>query len=312
MKRLHPSNLVDWQGCGKRFELITMMDERPRWRNHQAINGTAIHSVIERIHRDGLWDTGPQEIQRLYVDSFAAAILEPKNPNESLSPVFWGDMGDEAGGLAYHAPDSIAMIEGYRGDERNRDAEILLLENTWRATFGGFDWEGTIDQVRRGAGGSIELVDLKTGKERPGPIPLAMWPQGLTYAMASEHAVFHPRGADQHTPWTPMSFKVSRLTWAHLRDYVPYKRSGRTPSGVVYKAGDTRGQVFYTIDVKPKVLDAHAREIRMFADAVQAGRFERRPSNHQCSRCTVSEVCLRDFTESVDGLVPSFAVEGEE
>jgi len=93
---------------------------------------------------------------------------------------------------------------------------------------------------------------------------------------------------------------VGRVTWLHLRDYIPYRKNGARADGTAYRKGDQRGPAYYSLEVTPQLLDAHAREIALFAKAVEAGRFERRPSNYQCSRCKVTEACLRAFMGSLD------------
>jgi len=298
--RLHPSSLGDWQGCGKRFELAEIKREPPAYRHPAALNGTAIHHVIDLIHREGLWTATPERISALYRDAFLYAESHAKDHERDV-PVRWGDLVDRDGAFREFEPDVLAMLDGYRADVRNRDSKILLSEANWRATFGGHDWEGTLDQAREMWGGSglVHLVDLKSGAERPHAVAHRMWPQGFTYAMALRDAVFRPVGADEWAPWRPQQLEVGRVSWLHLRDYIPYERAS-TRGGVSYKKGDLRGPVFYDVEITPARLDSHAREIAMFAEAVKLGRFERRPSTYQCSRCKVFERCLLEFGSALD------------
>lgn len=299
LPRLHPSSLVQWQSCGRQFEIETMRRVPPAWRHPSALNGTAIHRVIDLVHSRNLWNVDRAAIAAVYRECFSWAVLNPVREEEANVPVFWGEHRDEETAFPRLAADGLDMINGYRHDPRNREAKILVSEGKWRATFGGFDWEGTIDQARDLGDGTVQLVDLKSGQERMNATSLALWPQGFTYVLALAHAVFRPIAADQFAPWTPLKLNVSRLSWLHLRDYIPYLKASRRGS-VEYKRGDLRGPAFYDVEVTKQALSSHVREIGMFAQAVASGRFERRPSTYQCSRCKVAATCLKDFYGSLD------------
>ncbi len=305
---LHPSSMADWQGCGKRFWLSSVERVRPEWRHPATLNGTAIHSVIESIHSLRLWDASREDLAPLWSSAFDIAELQPSYEEEKGVLVWWGEYQDRAGAKAAMAADALDMLDGYRTDLQNRNAEVLAAEARWRATFGGFDWEGTLDQARAFGENTVEVVDFKSGRERLTGPAFRMWPQGLSYALALAHALFRPLDAPEHAPWKSLNLDVTRVTWLHLRDYIPYKKSGHRGGGTPYVKGERKGPAHYSLEITPKMLEEHAKEVSLFAKAVEAGRFERRPSNYQCSRCKVAERCLRDFTDHIDGLDPSAAI----
>jgi hypothetical protein len=245
-------------------------------------------------------------VAEVYADAFSWAITNPVREEECDSPVFWGDMADEATARAAYAADALAMLDGYRADARNRRAKVLVQEALWRATFGRFDWEGTLDRADSLDGGGVELLDFKSSRDEIDPVPLSMWPQGLTYALALGHAVFRPVGAGPHAPWSPLALKARKLTWVQLRDYIPYVKRGTRRDGTTYQPGDLRGPVYHSVEVTNAMLESHAREIAMFAMAVESGRFPRRPSNNQCTyRCKFTERCRIDFNTELSGLDPA-------
>ena len=293
---LHPSDFEAWRGCDKRFELTTLRREPPAWRHPAAVNGTAIHAVIGWIHSDKLWDKDRDFLATIYADEFHDAIENPIRPEERGVRIAWGDMGDEFGARAKYAADALTMLDGYRADQRNKDAKLLLSEGRWRAELAGFKFAGTLDQARDLGDGTVELVDLKSGVERRDEVPLKLWGQGLTYAIALQHADFSSITDER---WAPLSLRVARVTWAHLQDYVPYKKKS-VRAGRTYLLGDMRGPVFYPIEVTAQALASHAAELHMFAESVASGRFPRRPSNYECSRCKVAEACLLGFHGSLD------------
>lgn len=293
---LHPSNMMVWQGCGKQFDLEIMHGVAPKFLHPAAVNGTALHVVFDHIHTDNLWDATEDVLATMYKDSFHWAIANPSVEKDRGLPVRWGDLQDEFTAAAKMAADAMAMINGYRRDLRNRLAKVLITEGRWRANFAGFDWEGRLDQARDLGEGKTELIDWKSGVDNVEEPFLAMWPQGLTYAIASENAEFMKRGTDV---WTPLHLSVTKCTYVKLRDYIPYEKAGKKKGGT-FKRGDLRGPVFRTVEITPQILASHIQEMRFFSEAVHNGRVERRPSTYQCNRCRVAERCLRDFRGSLD------------
>lgn len=306
---LHPTGMVKYQECGKRFDLETISRVVPQWRVPQALNGTAIHRTIAWFHL-GNWDATEDEVRHKYAESFAKAIEDPYYVEERGVPVKWPDGSDPQFAAAEFAADALEMIEGYRKDPRNRAAKVVAVEVEWSMGWDGFNWAGTIDQIRVEKD-RLVVVDLKSGQNRPPAAFLALWPQGLTYARAvhgdgAEHAHVSPRKTFAALPDLP----VEKMVWVHLRDYVPYKRK-TTRQGRVYLAGDLRGQAYYDAPVTPAALQAHAKEMSAFADAVRAGRFDRRPSIQNCARCSVRNVCLATFGEYESGALSSLLSQEE-
>lgn len=297
---LHLSTLDDWRGCGKRFELSTLRRVAPLWRHPAALNGTAIHRLIEAVHAEELWDAPRADMAELYAAAFHFAVECPTYEHERGVPVWWGKAQDERGGMAEYAADALEMIDGYRADIRNRAARLVLSEARWRADMAGHRWAGMLDQARELGDGAVELVDLKSGRTRLADVPLRLWGQGLGYAIALGHAEFMPMEHAAAEPWRSFELKVSRVTWLQLRDYVPYLKGGRRSDGTSYVKGDLRGRAHYSVAVTPETLRAQAEEMRLFAEAIAAGRFERRPSNYQCGMCRVQEACLTQFYGTLD------------
>jgi RecB family exonuclease len=307
---LHLTSMQDWQGCGHRFELTELRGAAPQSRSPKAINGTAIHRVIDQVHKHNLWEAGRDTIAEFYAAAFREAIDQPARESEVGVEIAWGEHLDAATAQAAFAGDALAMIDGYRVDVRNRLADLIVSECEWRATFASRAWAGRIDQARRLQDGTVQVVDLKSGAEKISATALQLWMQGLGYSVALENAEFRHIG-NGNGEWKPLHLPVSKVTWLHLRDYIPYLRGGKTKNGGTYKAGDHRGPAFYNLEVTDQAKRSVLREMQLFSDAVEAGRFERRPSVYQCSRCKVTAACLREFGVP-EGATSDVEVNGED
>lgn len=294
---LHPSNMMVWQACGKQFDLEVLHGVPPAFLHPAAVNGTALHIVLDRVHRDNLWESPEDQIGTLYKDAFHWAVENPSMDKDRGLPIRWGKLQDEFTAHSNMSAEGMDMINGYRRDPRNRTAKVQITEGRWRANLAGIPWEGRLDQARDRGDGTSELLDWKSGVDNVTDLFLSMWPQGLTYAIASENAEFMQGGTDE---WKPLHLSVKQCTYVKLRDYIPYLKSGSRKDGSTYKKGDVRGPVFRSIEITPQVLASHLQEMRFFSEAVRSGRVERRPSTYQCNRCRVWERCVRDFRGSLD------------
>lgn len=296
----HPSDFEKWRGCDKRFELEVLHGEPSRTLHPKSVNGTAIHTVIEWMH-SGIDGWRPESTDKVivanqYRAAFARAIEHPRMERDRGLPVAWGDYIDEDHARATFATEALDMLKGYANDPRNQTAQIAAMHRQWRAEIDGNMWAGEIDRLDYEPGGTYTICDFKSGAKL-NPVPLAMWHQ-LIYAIGYQMATGN---------------KVKRVRWIALPDYVPYLRSGKTKDGREYRAGQMRGPAYYDVEVNDVVLTGMREEMRMFADAVRAGRFPRRPSNYQCSMCGVSDACVAGFRASFRGVNPSLvAYEGGE
>lgn len=295
----HLSDFSGWRGCDKRYELEVLGGATPAFRHPAALNGVAIHRVVDQVHAHELWDIDSEGLSDAWAAAFEWAIEHPVNPEEAGVPIRWGEFMDEAHARSTFARDALAMVRGYMADPRNREAEVLVAHGRWRAKIGGALWAGELDQVRRESDGSYSVIDLKTGQDRPSGPPLELWAQ-VGYSLALRDAEFLRFDDEGEVVWTPISIQPRRVAWLHMRDYIPYLRSGKTSSGRTYRAGEMRGQAFYYVDVNAQSLEGIAREMGLFTSSVARGDFPRRPSSYECARCHVRERCLASYRGEID------------
>lgn len=283
----HPSDFEKWRGCDKRYELEVMNAHPPRSRSPKAINGSAIHYVLEWMHTgtNGFRDDSLDDV---YAAAFRRAVDEPVNDAERGVPIDWGDFMDADHARAHYASEALGMLRGYAADPRNRNATVIAVHHKWKATIDGAPWSGEIDRIDGNADGTVTICDFKSGTKLSA-VPLKMWHQ-IVYAIGLLEAT---------------GLNASIMRWIALPDYVPYLRSGKTKDGREYKRGQTRGIAYYDVTITKDVVDAMRSEMRMFVDSVRSGRFPRRPSNDMCGRCRVSDVCLAGFRASIVGIDPS-------
>lgn len=267
------SHIETWQECPHRYELLYEQDVKPAWRHPKGLNGTALHDSIRSIHQDELWDLDDAGMRDMWGAAFRHAADEPHELQDVDVPVHWGEFGDMDGALAKMGGDATWMLAGYRDDPRNRDAAVIGLEVAYEIDIGGVPVRGRIDQVRDLDG--LHVVDTKSTGMAPDESFLAVWTQGWIYAKAVERIL-------RERPKT--------VTWVQLRDYIPYKAKPKD---------GPRGRAYYTMDVTDGAMISIEREIKLFHAAVQAGRFERRPSSIGCSYCRVSGRCISGFRDAL-------------
>jgi RecB family exonuclease len=287
-RALHASDLALYRRCEYRFKLANESETRPSFRHPAALIGTAIHRTIESLHANVAGIATPEDL-RAQIELYFQDEID--HGQDSDIPVLWPLNGDAAKKRQSLLDDAFEMIAGYWIDPRNSEAKLAGLEVEWDCELLGRPFQGRIDQVRVLEDATLQILDLKSGAERPGETFLTLWPQAHVYALAAARgALFEGR-------------KVSKVTWVHLRDYIPYKIN-RPAQGIV--KGERRGPAFYDVPITERSIASMEQELAGFISALDSDRFPRRPSNHNCSSCPYAAVCLSDF---IGGPVPDTKME---
>ena len=141
--------------CGKQFWFKYYQDEFEEQRTPPLAFGSAIHKVIEILHKDGdKWEPG--KWQRLWDDHWTehAALVTEWAPvrKPTYAKLGWNMLSDYV--------------------EKNRGVNVLASELGFTHTIGDYQLRGVIDQVRRMDDGSLMVVDFKTTAKEPDPIVL--------------------------------------------------------------------------------------------------------------------------------------------
>ena len=279
MQQLRQSLINQYLFCPKSFELEQIQGVRPLYRSHAALNGSAIHELLHRMH-NGHWNLNPEWMYEEVLQQ-----LEFEGP-EQLIPVDWNNREAE---VSRYREDAVEIICNYRLKPYNRDAEVILSEAPFTVKVGRVEFTGTVDQIRRNPDGTLELIDFKTSSRTPNEAALASSYQLILYSLAMLYGTFHTANEAVRFIQLP-----DYATWYHLRNHIPYKRK-TTVGDQVYQKGDEKpGDPRHRISITPDMISAFRKDVGKIARAIHEGIFPRVASTATCSLCKFAQACLQD------------------
>ena len=209
--QLRQSTIKDWLSCPLMFRFRHVEQLKPAYRGVAAIHGSALHLAIHRLHRLEF----KADVGMLYRDALNEVMLQ-----DSDIPVAWKQSREEdMQGMEDHA---FEILTGYGAWEENRSCRLLYSEVQFKVKVGGYELTGTIDQVRQNSSGEVDLVDLKSGMQRPRAIALRRDWQLSLYAYALKYGRLLINGS-----WVQIRLNVDRAVIYHLRAHERYKRNSK-------------------------------------------------------------------------------------
>ncbi len=217
---LRQSTIKDWLNCPLMYRYRHVEGLKPAFRNLAALHGSALHLAIHELHTKGF----DQDLAEVYGRSFTQVMDE-----EPEIPIHWKE-GMEAD-LARLQANAAEILEGYSRYTENRNATVLFSEVRFRVKIRGYELSGTMDQVRRNSSGGYELIDLKSGMQRPNLKSLPVDWQLSLYAYALKYGELLVDGS-----WIRPRLSVDRTVIYFLRAHEKYKRSSKYG-----KQGDEKG-----------------------------------------------------------------------
>ena len=224
---LRQSTIKDWLSCPLMFRFSHVLQLAPSYRSLAAIHGSALHLCIHRLHFEGF----DLDLGLLY-----ARALKEVLESESHIPIRW-KKGVEEDRLIMltHAAE---ILKGYVNHEQNHTSTLMYSEVKFRLRVNGMLLTGTIDQVRRNLDSSLELIDLKSGMQRPMKHALQRDWQLNLYAYALRYGEIFI-----HSSWVRIRMKVHRTSIYFLRAHEIYKRDGKYG-----KKGSQKGQPWISVE----------------------------------------------------------------
>lgn len=224
---LRQSTIKDWLSCPLMFRFSHVLQLAPSYRSLAAIHGSVLHLCIHRLHLEGFC----QDLGLLY-----SKALEEVLESESHIPIGW-KKGVEEDRLIMktHAEE---ILQGYVNHEQNRTSTLMYSEAKFRVRVSGMMLTGTIDQVRCNLDSSLELIDLKSGMQRPMKHALQRDWQLNLYAYALRYGEIFV-----HSSWVRIRMKVHRTSIYFLRAHEIYKRDGKYG-----KKGSQKGQPWISVE----------------------------------------------------------------
>lgn len=208
---LRQSTIKDWLSCPLMFRYRHVLKLDPSYRSLAAMHGSALHQCIHRLHLEGF----DLDLGQLYTRA-----LEEILDSETHIPIRWKKGVDEDRLIMKtHAEE---ILKGYVDHEQNRHSTLLYSEAKFRVRVSEVMLTGTLDQVRRKMDATLELIDLKSGMQRPLKHALHRDWQLNLYAYALRYGeVFHEGS------WVRKRMKVARTSIYFLRAHEIYKRAGK-------------------------------------------------------------------------------------
>jgi len=207
---IRQSTIKTWLNCPLMMKYRYLDDLEPSFRHPAALHGSSLHLVLYWLHTES-WHLDTSEMYRKAYNHYEFAS------EEEHIPVRWdGDRSIEIEKLSRNA---VEILEGYRSKNFNKQATVLFAETPFKVRILGYEFTGTIDQVRKNPDGSIELVDFKSSKLRPNPYALAADWQLSLYTYALRFGELEVDGQ-----WVTPRILADHSTWYHLRMHEKYKR----------------------------------------------------------------------------------------
>ena len=193
---LRQSTIKDYLSCPLMFKMKHLEGIKPSYRHPAAIHGSTLHEAIHLFHSDD-WYLDIELEYRAIFDYYS---------NESDVPIFWKK--DQEKEFIAFVKNGVEILEGYRSNSDNTNANVLYSEVKFRVKVAGEEFTGTIDQVRKNRDSTLELIDFKSSKQRPNQAFLKNDWQLSLYAYALKHGELlvndewiKPRLLPDHTSW---------------------------------------------------------------------------------------------------------------
>lgn len=281
--KLRQSTINDYLSCPLLFKYRHLDGIRPAWRSPNALHGSPLHKMVFLMHRDK-WNMRPH---MYYRDIFADYELE-REPDKDI-PVFWKD--DREKMLAAFEQNAVEIIEGYRRNPANQEAVVWYAETGFRVKIAGYTFTGTLDQVRRNADGTVELIDFKSNQRRPTEAFLFNDWQLSLYTYALRYGELKVGG-----DWLAPRLLPDYSSWYFLRAHEVRKRT--TVNG---KSGEEKGEALLRSTRTLDDLRGFRKDVANLLKAMLKNWYA--PNPNHCALCPFTQVCTSRHDSLGDDLI---------
>ncbi len=268
---LRQSTLKTWLSCPLMYKFRHIDGLEPAFRYPGTVHGSSLHMVLKQLH-EGEWN---DDLRALYTKALNHYLYAS---DEAHIPVRWnGEMHPEIEKLKANA---IEILENYRSKDYNKNAIVLFSEVSFRVKILGYEFTGTIDQVRKNPDGSVELLDFKSSKMKPNHYAI---PNDLQISLYVYSLKFGELLVDNM--WIRPNLLVSRAGIYFLRGHEVYKR--KVPGKEI---GDEKGDPFMMTTKSINDLRAFRHEIRAQLSAMVKPWYY--PNTASCAFCSYATHCV--------------------
>lgn len=291
MRRLegpyHQWQINEYLSCPQAL-LLRLRGIEPLFRSVAQCRGSAVHAAIHALHDGQAW----HRWQEVFDDAWAEVFSQPGPPIDATPDKIEREYEDWRTAVGNYA-------------ERERGATVLHSELRVRGVVTSragrkYAVEGKIDQIRRCQDGrGYEIYELKTNARLPGPASLERNVQLCLYCWCCVAGDVLVDGK-----WvsgrTALHGVLRNCACYKLSNLIPYKRSGRSPDGTKYSAGDLRGDPRVVLPIKPDQLIEGVQGIARIIAAIRAGGFFWNPSSLYggCDACPYKYACGTTYSSS--------------
>ena len=261
---LRQSTIKDYLSCALMYRFKHIQKILQSSRHSSALHGTSLHKVIHRLHTES-WKL---DLKQAYLEALDEAIAE------NDIPVFWKETREK------YLDNALEILQGYKDNPQNIETLILFSEVKFRVKIHGHLFTGTIDQIRKNADNTLELVDLKSAKQRPSlaflvnDIQLSLYQYALKYG---ELLV--------DDEWIKPRLTVKYCSWVFLRSYERYKR--KCKGGNI---GDLKGESLIRTQRNNEGLKVFKKELKNLLNVML--RDWAYPNQNHCQLCGFKEICM--------------------
>jgi len=275
---LRQSTLKTWLSCPLMYRFRHIDKLEPAFRYPGTIHGSALHMVLKQLH-EGEWNG---DLRALYTKALNHYLYAS---DEAHIPVRWkGDMHPEIEKLKANA---VEILENYQSKDYNKNAVVLFSEVQFRVKILGYEFTGTIDQVRKNPDGSFELLDFKSSAQRPNHYAIPNDIQLTLYSYACKFGELLVDGL-----WIRPNLQFSSVGIYFLRAHEVYKR--KVPGKEV---GNEKSDPFIRTRKSINDLRAFRHEVRSVLSAMlrpitYQGNSVYHPNTASCAFCSYATHCI--------------------
>jgi len=277
---LRQSTLKSWLNCPLLYKFRHIDGHEPEFRYPASLHGSALHLVLKWLH-EGEWNG---DLEKLYIKAFNHYLHAGQ---DSHIPVRWKK--DNQADITAMTRNAIEILTNYRKKDYNRDTVVLFSEAQFRVKILGYELTGTLDQVRKNADGSVELLDFKSSAQRPNIYAVQNDLQLSLYAYALK---FGELFLDDI--WVKPNMLVNSACIYFLRSHEQYKR--KTANAF---PGDEKGDPFIRVKKSLQDLRAFRQEIKWQLSAMLKDWYY--PNTASCAFCTYKSHCVSRNETIPDG-----------
>ena len=150
-RRMSPTDAESYDACPRKFALERVLEISPASGPYLTF-GNLIHKVMDRVEKRAV-----EESRNSTLDE-ALTCLDDEFPRH--------DLGTGSVREAWRRRGVLLLNRLYE-DWPNPGAIPVLLEHSVEMELGGAIWQGRIDRIEQEPGGTLRIVDYKTGKAKP-------------------------------------------------------------------------------------------------------------------------------------------------